>query len=255
VSVEVVELPAEPAIDYGSYKHGDCLGELPLRLSVKNVVQDYTYKWYKNGTPIGNSTFIETRDEGNYYVESINDICKSDTASLNIDLQTILQKPEIVVRGSNVWYLSTTSKASLYKWYFNGSVIQGAETSTYIAGQKLGLYRVAISDGSGCYSFSDTVRIKGLGITGIEDPDPFKTLIIYPNPSSGVFNLEMKNNLMGKLTVRIINQHGKTVFEKEFDKRVENFLQQIDVSKQRVGIYLVSLYINGQFSNTKFIIE
>jgi hypothetical protein len=255
VSIEVVERPAEPTIDYGSYKRNDCLKEEPLKLSVKDAVQEYSYKWYKNGTPIGNSTFIETREEGKYYVESIFDICKSDTASVDIDLQTTLQKPEIVIKGSNVWYLSTTSKASLYKWYYNGDEISGATGSTYVAGQNLGLYRVAISDGSGCYAYSDTIRIKGSGITGIEDPDPFKTLVIYPNPSTGVFNIEMNNNLTGKLTVRIFHQDGKKVFDREFEKNDEKFLQQIDIGKQRIGLYLISLYINGQFSNTKFIIE
>ncbi len=60
---------------------------------------------------------------------------------------------------------------------------------------------------------------------------------------------------MGNLSVRIFNQDGRKIFDKEFVKADEKFFQQIDISNQSVGIYLISLYINRQFLSTKIIIK
>jgi hypothetical protein len=255
-SIEVVEKPARPSIDKGDYFEGKCLDENPLKLSVDDIVPTYSYQWYRNGTPVSNSTYIETREAGLYYLEASYDICKSDTISLNVVFMPTLQKPELTANGSSVWYLSTTSNAKYYKWYFNGSLLPQAGNYIYVAGQKLGTYRVAISNDQKCYAYSDTIRIPSLNkTTAIQDTDPFKSFVLYPNPSSGLFNIALDNNLFGKLLVKIYNQDGKRVFDKEFDKSDEEFLQQIDLGRQNIGIYLISLYINGQFFNTKFVIE
>jgi PKD repeat protein len=255
LNVEVVNKPAKPEIDHGSFKNGDCLGETPLKLSVKTVSQEYTYKWYLNGAPISNNTFIETRNEGIYVLEASYDICKSDTAEFKFSPLATLPKPEIKTYGPAVWLLTTPSNAASYKWYYNGTTIAGATGRTYVAVSKTGVYMVAVADNSGCYSYSDTVRISMTGITGIEDHDLFKSLVLFPNPSSGTFFLKLENNQTGKLLVRIFNQNGKKVFDKEFNKTEDKFVQQIDISDESIGIFVISLYINGQFTSTKFIIE
>ena len=94
-----------------------------------------------------------------------------------------------------------------------------------------------------------------MSVTGIEDPDTFGSVILYPNPSKGLINLDVENNLIGKLNVRIFNQSGKKIFERDFDKNGEKLVQHIDISRESVGLYVISLYINGQFSSLKFIIE
>jgi hypothetical protein len=255
VKIEVINRPAKPQINTGSYKPETCLEENPLRLSVNNVVPEYTYKWYYNDTPVGNSTFIETRDEGNYYLEALYDICKSERDSVKINLPATLPKPELIVRGPSVWYLNTPSKASLYKWYYNGSLIPGAESSTYVAGQKFGTYRVAISDGIGCYAFSDTVQVKPLGITGLEETDPFKDIIIYPNPTSGLFTLQMNNNIIGELVIDIITQNGSKVLNIKFEKTTEHFSSQIDLSGQSKGLYLINLSLDKFRAVRKVLVE
>jgi hypothetical protein len=255
VQIEVVQKPARPSIDKGTYLSGMCLGENPIKLSVDDIVSSYTYQWYRNGTPVSNSTSLETRDAGKYVLEASYDVCKSDTASLDIVLMATLPTPELIANGSNVWYLSTASNAKYYKWYYNGKLLPQAGNSTYVAGQNFGTYRVAISNDQKCYSFSDTIRIPVMNkATGIQDAEPFKSFVLFPNPSSGIFTISMENNLMGKLSVRIFNQDGKRIFDKEFDKSDEEFIQQIDLGKQNIGIYLISLYINGQFFNSKFVI-
>ena len=252
--IDVVQKPVKPVIDYGTYSKGECLKEDPIVLSVGNIVPDITYKWYRNGALLNTSSSIETRDAGRYYVTADNETC-SDSASLTIDLPQILPEPQIHVQGPPVWMLSTVSNPNyLYRWYFNGTAITGAEGYSYVAGQKLGLYRVAISDDGICYAFSDTMRIPK-GITGIEDADPFSEVKIYPNPTSGLFTIEMNNSIFGELVIDIFSQKGSKVLKIKFDKTTEHFSTRIDLSGQSKGMYLVNLSLDKYRVVRKVLVE
>ncbi len=255
LKIEVVDRPAKQAIDYGSFRIGECLGENPLKLSVKNISPDYTYTWYLNGSPVSNAAFIETRSEGKYVLEANYDICKSDTVSLNIVFPYTLPKPDIRAKGPTLWYLSTPAKATYYKWYHNGENIPDAENKNfYLAGQKLGIYRVSISDDKKCYTFSDTIRIPD-ALTGIEDTDPFEEVKIYPNPTSGLFTIEMNNNIFGELVIDIFSQTGSKVLNIKFEKTTGHFRSQIDLSEQPDGIYLINLSLDKFRAVRKVLVE
>ena len=254
VKIEVVEKPSKPAIDTSFYDKGMCLGESPLKISVDDVVAGYNYKWYRNGTSFSNSTSVEVIDEGIYHLEAVSDICTSLRDSAVIDFREALPKPDIIVRGPTVWMLSTTSKANQYKWFLNGTLIPGAGSSIYVAGQNFGLYRLAVSDESGCYSFSDTIRIP-LGITGIEDMNPFEDVKIYPNPTTGMFTIEMNNNVLGELIIDIFTQNGSKILNIKFEKTTEHFQSQIDLSGQSKGMYLINLSLNKFKAVRKVLVE
>ena len=252
--IDVVQKPVKPVIDYGTYSKGECLKEDPIILSVSNIVPDITYKWYRNGALLNTSSTVETRDAGRYYVTADNVTC-SDSASLTIDLPQILPEPQIYVQGPPVWMLSTVSNPNyLYRWYFNGTAITGAEVNSYVAGQKLGLYRVAISDDGICYAFSDTLRIPK-GITGIEDTDPFSEVKIYPNPTSGLFTIEMNNSIFGELVIDIFSQKGSKVLKINIEKTTEHFSTQIDLNGQSKGMYLVNLSLDKYRAVRKVLVE
>ncbi len=255
VKIEVVQKPSKPDIDKGSYTPPEmCLGENPPILSVDNIVAGYTYQWYKNETPLSKSEAIEITEAGNYYLEAVTDICISERDTVIINFSAAPPKPEIIVKGPPVWFLSTTSKATRFKWYFNGSPIADATNSSYVAGHKLGLYRLAVADEGGCYSFSDTIRIP-FGITGIEDIDPFEDVKIYPNPTTGMFTIEMNNNVYGELVIDIFSQNGSKVLNIKFQKTTEYFQSQIDLSGQPNGMYLINLAFDKFKTTRKILVE
>jgi len=254
VKIEVVQKPAKPAIDTSFYDKGMCLGETPLKISVDGAVAGYNYKWYRNGTPLSNSISVEVLEEGIYYLEAISDICTSLRDSAVIDFRETLPKPDIIARGPTVWMLSTTSRANQYKWFLNGSLIPGAGTSSFVAAQNYGIYRLAVSDASGCFSFSDTLRIP-LGVTGIDDADPFEDVKIYPNPTTGMFTIEMNNNIFGELIIDIFSQNGRKMLNIKLEKTTEHFQSQIDLSGQSKGMYLINLSLDKFKAVRKVLVE
>ena len=90
--------------------------------------------------------------------------------------------------------------------------------------------------------------------TGIYDVESFEGLIIYPNPTSGLFTIDIDNQIFGELTIRIFDQDGKETLNTKSDKTTSHLSVQIDLSRQAKGIYFISAHINRQISNKKIIL-
>ena len=141
-SVVALNAPVKPLIDKGSYNEGMCLGETPIKLKAETVTPGYTYHWFRNGSSFSNSStsVIEgLLQPGIYKLQADLGGCKSKMDSVNLVFADALPKPDIFAKGPTVWYLVCNNEtASSYKWYFNGTLIPGADKYQYIANQKLG---------------------------------------------------------------------------------------------------------------------
>nr|MDA3821317.1 T9SS type A sorting domain-containing protein [Bacteroidales bacterium] len=154
--------------------------------------------------------------------------------------------------GPTVWYLACSDTAATdYRWYHDGEIIPGANQRIYVANQELGKYEVSISEGS-CYAKSDPVWIP-MG-TGIES-DPWANLKIYPNPTPGLFTLEMDNHIMGELNIDIINERGAQILNIKFRKETNRFMTQIDLSGQPAALYMISLILEEYRTTRSLVVE
>ena len=113
---------------------------------------------------------------------------------------------------------------------------------------------MSISDDNQCFAFSDTLRIPA-GITAIDDADPFEGMKIYPNPTTGMFTIELDNNIFGELIIDIFTQNGSKVLNIKFEKTTEFFSSQIDLSGQSKGMYLINLSIDKYVATRKILVE
>jgi len=255
VNIDVVEMPAVPTIDPGIYFPKMCLNENYLKLSVKDTVPNYTYRWYRNGTPFSTAKSLAIQDEGTYYLEASYDICTSKHDSLIVEFnENTLPKPDITAHGPTIWYLNTTSDADYFKWSYNGDIIPGAENRYYIAHQNYGIYRVGVSNDRDCYSFSDTIKIP-LGTTGIEESYPFENIKIYPNPARNIITVEMDNSVYGRLRVEVLSQNGSKILIHEFEKSAPFFSGKIDLSGRPTGIYFIKISAENYLTTRILILE
>jgi hypothetical protein len=84
---------------------------------------------------------------------------------------------------------------------------------------------------------------------GINEVNLSNNISIFPNPSSGTFNLEIKN---------IKNDHIEVfnvVGEKVFESQIISALTKIDLSNQSNGIYYLKLTSSNGTGNKKIIIN
>ncbi len=216
----------------------------------------FTYEWKHDGVSIPNASSHQytALEEGKYTVDIDNSGCGISTSPREVLHKPAPPKPDLIAEGPNVWILACSNDSALnYKWYHNGELIPGETEHIYLANQNLGDYYVTINNGGECSISSDIVTIP-LG-TGIDDVAKFGEIKIYPNPTPGVFNIEMNNQLIGKIYIRITNLNGKELFNLNFQKHTRQFQTQMDLSGQGKGIYLIEFRFEKDVTVRKLVVE
>ncbi|MFH0756836.1 MAG: FG-GAP-like repeat-containing protein [Bacteroidota bacterium] len=214
-----------------------------------------SYQWKYQGVSIEGATkaIYYPGRPGDYSVD-IQTPCGLYSADYNVAFITGPAKPDVYIRGPKVWYLACSNdSADEYQWYRDGNLIEGASDPVYIPDQQLGMYQVRISNGGECFTGSDPVYLPG-SFTGIDD-DPFANLKIYPNPTPGVFNIEMDNPIMGELLIDIFTEQGSKVINIKFMKETSHFVAQVDWSGQGEGLYLINIELDQYSTERKIVVN
>lgn len=125
-----------------------------------------------------------------------------------------------------------------YQWYLNGTAITGANEATYIADiDGLGVYTVdVINSSTGCTGSS------GNSVTIVDSLNT--NLFIYPNPSTGVFQVRFNDKINGASSLRyvtIYDAKGARIFNRAFTITVPFGKMEIDLSDRQKGVYFIDL--------------
>jgi len=123
------------------------------------------------------------------------------------------------------------------QWYLNDYIIFGATDSIYPQAEH-GNYTVEVFDDNGCSSFSDVFLF-----TDIEKTNNSEKVKIYPNPTTGLINIDGDNIKQ----IDILNIEGKHIYSTNE--------QIIDISKQPKGIYFVKVTTGRAVIIRKIILE
>jgi hypothetical protein len=88
----------------------------------------------------------------------------------------------------------------------------------------------------------------------LESNSPDSKVTVYPNPSSGIFNLILDNVDETSSEIRILTLSGGTVFDETYDSN-GNLLLEIDISSYPAGVYILLVKADGELYTQKLIIE
>ena len=92
------------------------------------------------------------------------------------------------------------------------------------------------------------------GTNGVNELSLQESISVYPNPSSGIFTIQMDN---GKLPINncqlsIYNLLGENVYERT--TKNEKLSTTIDLSKQETGIYFLQMKSGNKSFSKKIVI-
>jgi hypothetical protein len=201
-----------------------CIGQ-SITLSVPVSGSDYV--WSPSSTlnsSTGDTVVASPYVTTTYIVTGINSFGCSvsgiDTVTVNFTIDTITIKGDTLI----------SSAIQGNQWYWNGTLIPGATNQTYIATIN-GVYFVTTSQGCG---ISLPVIIGSAGINWLSATN--NQLSIYPNPTSGQFNIKLNGNQSG-CTIEVYNLMG----EKVYQSVLSNSQNTINISTQPGGMYFVYL--------------
>ncbi|MBL4652215.1 MAG: T9SS type A sorting domain-containing protein, partial [Flavobacteriales bacterium] len=121
-----------------------------------------------------------------------------------------------------------------YLWSNGDTTQQSCDAADY--------YSITMTDANGCSIVVDSVQV----YTGIEGYS-FGKISIYPNPTTGIFTIELENNNTTQVSIQDIT--GKEVFA----TIIEEAQYTIDISHLKSGNYLLRLSNNKGTMNRKLI--
>ena len=205
------QLPVNATLKYDSTRTYFCKGD-NLKLTVVSFKGD-TIEWFRNNdlTPFASSRTVKITKSGSYSVKvtNISGIYHySDTVNAFL---VDLHQPHINERNDTLY----SSEDSLNQWYRNGVPITNA-TGKWFKPSSPGTYSVILHS-FGCVSVPSETYDYGL--------------LIYPNPSSGTFNIIL-DPAYGTMQFSIYDINGRLIL-------MDRFAGKKTVVGLRSGVYFL----------------
>ena len=86
-------------------------------------------------------------------------------------------------------------------------------------------------------------------------PGDDKTLLVYPNPSTGIVHLTI-NNLQGKkVELSVLNVIGSVMYHETLTEMNDRYTKMLDLSKFANGLYYVRLEADNSSQICKLVIR
>lgn len=215
----------------------------------------YTYQWYRDGAPLSgkNDTLLTVNATGSYFFETTLGPCKARSPVIGVDVTTpvaYLGNDTTLCSGQSI-VLDAGAGNTSYLWS-TGATTQSitVDSSGIGTGTKTISVKVTLK---GCDRY-DTIKITFTACTGINGNIEAGKVLIFPNPSNGIFSLEF-NKLSGEYEInifdingRIVNQHKVYLYGQK-----QNYL--MDISTKPKGFYFLIISDGLQIKILKLLIE
>ncbi len=214
--------------------------------------------WAKNagGTGDDEGHKISSDDAGNVYVTGYFESKPASFGSFTINKQNSSSPLFFVVKyndlGNEVWvkYIEKTdafggglmtngvSADDFGNVYVTGSATDSNQYGSAVFGSTTLTY-----GGVFIAKLGETV----IGIDEVNDSE-HKTVVIFPNPGNGVFNIK-SNAVLKDGSLKVYNIYGQVVFESA------QLISEMNLSKQPVGVYFIQLKSEGETINRRLVVQ
>jgi hypothetical protein len=190
----------------------------------------------------------------------------TDSLQLSFDLKQLFKTANtstnlrVLVNGTPVGGNQGTSPANTYRPPFTGTPINWQhikiDLTSYISQPNIEIVfessvSEAYANGTGPANLIDNIMVTRSGPTGIKENVRESLVNVFPNPSNGVFNLELQ--IAQEAEVMVLNALGQQVLYKTLGKTDEKVL--LDLNHVAKGIYLVQVKTEKQIAVKKIVVE
>ena len=209
-----------------------------------------TYQWFFNGAPISGATSINYSafDQGNYSVVVNDGSCSATSLDTLITIFSLPAVPVISQSGS----VLTSTVATTYQWYLNGSPIVGETSQTYSVTAN-GSYTVLTSNAAGCEEISAPWIVTTTDIASLQNSNEVN---IYPNPYSEFTTIQLNILENANVLVEVYNVLGEKI-QTILNTVLSAGNYKYDFGAKKLGytsgIYFVKIMIDNKVSVIKII--
>jgi hypothetical protein len=149
--------------------------------------------------------------------------------------------------------LDAGNPGATYLWS-TGETTQTITVDTTGVGIGIAEYWVEVTDNNGCLN-SDEISIEFKDCTGISELTDKWAVNVYPNPTNGVFDVQLQTIRKQPVNLAVINALGNVVYFTEQFMVNKNSSVNINLSHLNNGIYYLQIYGDGININQKVIVN
>lgn len=204
----------------------------------------YTYNWSPSGdlsdafapNPIASPTANTT------YTLSVLDRCNevgSGSAAVTISAPPSLDvqgNPDNGTGNGSVTVTPTGGTAPYTYLWSTGDVTQ---TVTGLSADSSAFYTVTVTDANGCSSVDSAFVGSNVGIDDLIAAG-INAFEVYPNPSNGVFTVNIAMDSRETLELSVLDIRGKKVFGKSLDA-TDRFNETLQLTDLPAGVYMLNV--------------
>ncbi len=197
-----------------------------------------TYQWQSGQ----NGSSIVANAPGVYAVTgTATNLCKG-IASATVSEYPLLN-PTFTQSGNTL----TASLAPAYQWHKDGLPLPN-ETQQSLVLSASGNYKVKTTSTDHCEEFSGE---EWISVTGVNETENGKLLMLYPNPTSGTAMLEY--SLGTQINFIVYDMHGRKV--KEIRPETSSGKIDLEMASSPPGVYLIAAYSDNGLVEVKRLVK
>ena len=144
---------------------------------------------------------------------------------------------DVTVTGGNLPYE--------YEWIGQG--VSGQSTQD-LEGISSGSYTLEVTDANGCSSI-ETFNIT----TDLREIEAGALATVYPNPSQGVFTVDIMGGIQGQVQYHVVDAQGRQILNGQWNASEGFFRTDLDLSAAEAGMYRLVMMANGRPSSLQLI--
>jgi len=175
-----------------------------------------TYQWIVNSNNAGsnssNYTYEPVNNDTVEVIMTSSEVCTSinPATSNSITMVMIPNPAEPTITISNNTLSSSAPVGN--QWYLENKLLEGAVNQQYTVVEN-GNYSVMVTL-NGCSSeMSDSIYVI---TTSIHSSETFENITVFPNPTTGKFNVNIPRMKPGEFTMKVVSHTGAILFSSKY---------------------------------------
>lgn len=219
-------------------------------------------QWYQDSLPIlgADSASFQVVDNGSYWViRTTPDGCSATSEVADVAFPPLPVSPVFQNFDNLLTFYDPGSLPDIYqlRWFRNGVLISGASNLDYCVDAS-GSYTLEVTDlSSGCAStysleVSYNPNFPGCMPTATAEPSSPFHLTAFPNPTSGVVNIQGTIQAR-QARLRLYNAQGQWLAAQTVSAAGGLFSTAMDLSSHPAGLYWLAIQADGRTEQVKVV--
>lgn len=193
---------------------------------------------------------------GLYYVDVTSGPGCTDSDTINVVVNTLpvvtlsVSTSTVCIDDANVVLTGGSPSGGTYA----GPGVSGNQFDPTTAGNGTHTITYTYTDTNGC-SAQATAQITVNACVGIADNSLLESVVVYPNPNNGSFNLTVNGGEPGDMIIEVTDITGRVVYTHQENNVGAGFVTTVDLGDVAEGSYFLRITSGNETRTEKLIIE